>query len=79
MCPRSLSRFSETFFLLSNQIHRKFKTNQNILSKTFYNKMADSENLQLKQKLSNEKKTTLINFYEQNSGRTLRSETIFDN
>ena len=41
--------------------------------------MADSENLQLKQKLSNEKKTTLINFYEQNSGRTLRSETIFDN
>ena len=65
-CPHTLSRFSETFFLLSNQIHRKFKTNQNILSKTFYNKMADSENVQPKQKQSDEEKTTLINSYKQN-------------
>ena len=41
--------------------------------------MVDSENLQLKQKLSDEEKTKFINFYEQNSRRTLRSETIFDN
>ena len=65
-CPRTLSRFAEIFFLLSNQIHRKFKANQNMLSKTFYNKMVDSENVQPKQKLSDEEKTTLINFYKEN-------------
>ena len=64
--PRTLSRFSEIFFLLSDQIHGKFKTNQSILSKTFYNKMTDSENVKPKQKLSDEEKTTLINFYKQN-------------
>ena len=54
------------FILLSNQIHRKFKTNQNILSKTFYNKIADSENVQPEQKLSDEEKATLIDFYKHN-------------
>ena len=61
-----MSRFSEICFLLFNQIHRKFKTNQNILSKTFYKNMADGESVQPKQKLSDEEKTTLINFYKQN-------------
>ena len=61
-CPRTLSRFSEIFFLLSNQIHRKFKANQNMLSKTFYNKMVDSENVQPKQKLSDEDKQLLSAF-----------------
>ena len=63
MCPRTLSRFSETFFLLSNQIHRKLKTNQNILFKPFYNKMRI---VKTKQKLSDEEKATLVNFYKQN-------------
>ena len=58
-CPGTLSRFSKTFLLLSNQIHRKFKTNQNILSKTSHNKMADSENVQPKEKLSDEEKQLL--------------------
>ena len=48
-CPLSLSRFSKTFFLLSSQIHQKFKSNQNM--RTFYDKMVDNENVQLKQKL----------------------------
>ena len=61
-CPRTLSRFSEIFFLLSNQIHRKFKANQNMLSKTFYNKMVDRENVQPKQKLSDEDKQLLSAF-----------------
>ena len=63
MCPRTLSRFSETFFLLSNQIHQKLKTNQNILFKPFYNKMRI---VKTKQKLSDEEKATLVNFYKQN-------------
>ena len=63
MCSRTLSRFSETFFLLSNQIHQKLKTNQNILFKPFYNKMRI---VKTKQKLSDEEKATLVNFYKQN-------------
>ena len=58
--PGTLSRFCETFFLLSNQIHWKFKMNQNILTKIFYNKMADSESMQPNQKLSDEEKQLLL-------------------
>ena len=47
-------------FLLSNQIHRKFKTNQNIL--TFYNKMVDSANVQPKQKLPDEENQLLSTY-----------------
>ena len=62
-CPRTLSRLLKHFFL-SNQVHGKFKTNQNILSKTFCDKMADSENVQPKQKLSDKKNlSTLINLF----------------
>ena len=77
-CPRTLSRFSETFFLLSNQIHREFKTNQNILSNIFCNKIADSENVQPKQRLFDEEKTTLINFSKQNEA-LWSSEVNFQN
>ena len=62
-CPRTLSRLLKHFFL-SNQVHGKFKTNQNILSKTFCDKMADSENVQPKQKLPDKKNlSTLINLF----------------
>ena len=54
---RSLSRFSKTFFLLSNQIYQKFKSNQNM--RTFYNEIVDSENVQLKQKLPDEENQIL--------------------
>ena len=73
-----MSRFFETCYLLSNQIHRKFKTNQNILSKRFYNKMADSENMQLKQKLSDEEKPILVMFHKQNKA-VWSSEVNFRN
>ena len=59
-CPSFLSRFAETFLLLSSQIHWKLKINQNIL--TFYNKMVGSENVQLKQKLPDEENQLLSTY-----------------
>ena len=61
-CLRTLGRIFETLFLLSNEIHyMKVQNKPNI-----HFKMADSQNMQSKQKLSDDEKTTLINFYKEN-------------